>query len=189
MNETRQAIMRAATEHFSAMEYPLVNLEDIARDAHMTRAPLYYYFKNKEGLYRAVVEASLVDARAKMDALLSADEDIFEIIRKEYDYCVHGLGQYRKIWFPDPGAPDCRHQIQAFQQWLLRRKLEILSAAQQRGELSPECDVSEIVTFIYVFYNGVLDTREEANQFTGFNLHLLENSGEWFIRIIRSRFG
>ena len=189
MNDTRQVILHVATEHFSAMEYPLVTLENIARDAHITRAPLYYYFKNKEGLYRAVVEASLSDAKERMDAILSADESIFEILYKEYDYCVHGLGQYRKIWYPDPGAPNCEPQIQAFLQWLLKRKLEIMSAAQQRGELSPDCDVSELVTFIYVFYNGVLDTREKADGLSGFNLRLLDNSAEWFLQIIRSRFG
>ena len=187
--DTRQEIITVAMRYFSAMEYPMVNMEEIARDAHITRAPLYYYFRNKEGLYRAVVETSLANAKEQMESILNADENTFGIIQKEYDCCVHELGKYRKIWYPDPGAPDCQEQIRDFFQWLVNRKLEILSAAQRRGELSTDCDVSEIVTFIYVFYNGVLDICKEADVLSGFNHRLLENSVEWFMQMIYSRFG
>lgn len=189
MNDTRQEILRVALGYFSTMDYSAVKLEDIARDAHITRAPLYYYFKNKEGLFRALVEASLADAQEKMDALLSADEDVFEIIHKEYAYCIHGLGQYRRIWYPGPDAPDCREQVQAFSQWLLERKRLLLEAAREKGELSPDCDISEIITLIYVFYYGTLDVMAISDSLTGFNAHLLERSDEWFMSIVRERFG
>lgn len=189
MNDTRQEIMRVAIDHFCAMEYPMVNLEEIARDAHVTRAPLYYYFKNKEGLYRAVVEATIAEARERVDAILGGEENVFEIIRKEYTYCVRGMGRYRRIWYPGPGAPDCQAQIGAFLQWLINRKTKLFKEAQQRGELSQDCDVSELVTLIYVFYDGVLDTQETAKHQTGFNHHLLEHSEDWFMQIIRMKFG
>lgn len=189
MNETRQDILRVATRHFAAMDYATVNLEAIAKEAHVTRAPLYYYFRNKEGLYRAVVDASLEDARRNMDALLSAEGDVFEVIREEYAYCLHGLGQYRKIWYPGPEAPDCREQVHAFNQWLIERKLKLLAAARDRGELAANCDISEIATLIYVFYYGTLDTRQTADEHIGLNRHLLDNSEDWFMNIIRGRYG
>lgn len=189
MSDTRQEIIRVAIEHFSAMEYQMVNLEEIAREAHITRAPLYYYFKNKEGLYRAVVEATLIESREKMDTILSEDADIFEVIKKEYLYCVQGLGRYRKIWNPGPGAPDCKKQVSEFYQWLLDRKLELCNAAKRDGKLSADCDASELVTLIYVFYDGVLDTQETAKHQIGFNNQLLDHSEEWFMDIIKTRFG
>ena len=189
MSETRQAIMRVAIEYFAAMEYPMVNLEEIARDAHITRAPLYYYFKNKEGLYRAVVEATITEAREHVDAILSGGGNIFEIIRKEYAYCVHGMGKYRRIWYPGQGAPDCEEQIGSFLQWLIDRKTGLFKEAQQRGELAPDCDVTELVTLIYVFYEGVLDIQEAAKYQNGFNHHLLNHSEDWFMQIIQTRFG
>ncbi len=188
MKETREAIMSTALRHFCAMDYAVVNLEAIARDANVTRAPLYYYFKNKEGLYRAVVEASLSEARSNMEALLGAEENVFEIIRKEYIYCIYGLGQYRMIWYPGPGAPDCSVQIQSFEQWLVNRKLEVFSAARDRGELRPDCDVSEIVTFIYVFYYGILDTQQRAARLEGFNRPILDTSEDWFLDIMRAKY-
>ena len=116
-------------------------------------------------------------------------EEIIDRFRKEYAYCVHDIGQYRRIWYPGPGAPDCGAQIHEFLQWLVDRKLEIFAAAQRRGELPEECDVSELVTLIYVFYDGVLDTLETSQRQKGFNRELLEHSDEWFMQIVRSRFG
>ena len=189
MNDTRQEILRIATNHFATMDYSTVNLEEIAREAHVTRAPLYYYFRNKEGLYRAVVEASLQESREAMDKLLSADENVFEIIRKEYAYCIHGLGRYRRIWYPGPGAPDCQDQVHEFSQWLIGRKYELFSAAKARGELAPDADLSELVTLIYVFYYGTLDTLEITQTHVGLNRDRLDNSEDWFMNIVRDRYG
>lgn len=188
MKETREVILKTAMHHFCTMDYAVVNLETIARDANVTRAPLYYYFKNKEGLYRAVVEASLSEARRDMDALLGANENVFEIIRKEYGYCINSLGQYRMIWYPGLGAPDCTTQIRSFEQWLVNRKLEVFTASRDRGELRFDCDVSEIVTFIYVFYSGILDTRQRAVRLDGFNRPILDSSEDWFMDIVRAKY-
>ena len=189
MNDTRREILRIATNHFATMDYSAVNLEEIAREAHVTRAPLYYYFKNKEGLYRAVVEASLQESRAVMDQLLGADESVFQIIRKEYAHCIHGLGRYRRIWWPGPGAPDCQDQVHAFSQWLIGRKYELFTMAKARGELAPDADISELVTLIYVFYYGTLDTQGTAQTHVGLNRNLLDNSEDWFMSIVRDRYG
>lgn len=188
MKDTRDMILDVATRHFCAADYASVNLEAIAREANVTRAPLYYYFKNKEGLYRAVVEESLARARRSMDELLGAQDEIFEVVRKEYRYCIQSLGQYRTIWYPGPSAPDCSEQVTAFEQWLIERKLEVFSAAQRRGALRQDCDVAEIVTFIYVFYAGVLDTRQRAARVEGFARGMLEQSEDWFTDIMRARY-
>lgn len=189
MNDTRQEILDIATRHFATMDYATVNLEAIAKEAHVTRAPLYYYFKNKEGLYRAVVEASLEDARRNMDALLGAEGNVFDVIRREYAYCLHGLGLYRNIWYAGSNAPDCRAQVKAFTQWLIDRKLKLLADARDRGELAEDCDISEIATLIYVFFYGTLDTQRTAEEHVGLNRQLLDNSEDWFMCIIRGRYG
>ena len=189
MNDTRQAILNIAMEHFSSRNYTTVNLEEIALEAHVTRAPLYYYFGNKEGLYRAIVTETLNTARTRMEALLDADAPIFEVMRGEYAYCLRELGKFQHIWNPGPDAPDCEEEVHAFLQWLLDRKLEVLTAAKARGELRQDCDVSEIVTFLYVFYEGVLAMQAKPNQPTGFNQALLDDSCDWFMDIFAQRFG
>ena len=54
-NNTKQLIMDIAWKHFSECGYTATNLEKICKEAGITRGPLYYYFEDKEDLYRQVV--------------------------------------------------------------------------------------------------------------------------------------
>lgn len=56
-NETRQAILAAALKAFGAAEYPSVSTREIARLAGVNQPAINYYFRSKEGLYRACARA------------------------------------------------------------------------------------------------------------------------------------
>lgn len=57
--ETEQTInnlMKIARQHFTDNGYAKVTLEEIAKEANVTRGALYHHFKNKKGLFLAVFE-------------------------------------------------------------------------------------------------------------------------------------
>jgi TetR/AcrR family transcriptional regulator len=54
--KTRAAILRAALEEFSHEGVAGARTDEIARRAGVNKALLYYYFKDKEGLYTAALE-------------------------------------------------------------------------------------------------------------------------------------
>jgi len=56
--KTRQRIEKAAVTLFSELGYEGVGMRGIAREAGVAVSVIYYYFKNKEVLYRDVVLAS-----------------------------------------------------------------------------------------------------------------------------------
>ena len=51
----RDAILAAATELFAAQGFAGVTIKEIGAKAKVNSALLYYYFEDKEGLYRAVL--------------------------------------------------------------------------------------------------------------------------------------
>ena len=53
---TRTALLRAARELFAERGYADTATEDIAQRAGVTRGALYYQFRDKSGLFRAVLE-------------------------------------------------------------------------------------------------------------------------------------
>ena len=53
---TRRALLQAARELFTEHGYAATATEDIAQRAGVTRGALYYQFRDKFGLFRAVVE-------------------------------------------------------------------------------------------------------------------------------------
>jgi TetR/AcrR family transcriptional regulator len=52
---TQAAILAAAENHFSRLGYAATRLEDIADELGLTRAALFYYFKDKRTLYDAML--------------------------------------------------------------------------------------------------------------------------------------
>jgi AcrR family transcriptional regulator len=58
--ELRTAILEAATRMFLDRPFAEVRVDDIAEDAGVAKGLLFYYFKNKRGIYVAVVESLLM---------------------------------------------------------------------------------------------------------------------------------
>ena len=54
--KTRAAVLKAALEEFSHEGVTGARTDEIARRAGVNKALLYYYFKDKEGLYAAALE-------------------------------------------------------------------------------------------------------------------------------------
>lgn len=54
--KTREAILLAAIEEFAALGFAGARTENIARNAHVNKAMLHYYYHDKETLYNAVLE-------------------------------------------------------------------------------------------------------------------------------------
>ncbi|NEU73735.1 TetR family transcriptional regulator [Hassallia byssoidea VB512170] len=55
-DEVKTEILAAAMKEFSQHGLRATSTEAIAHRAHVTKAMIHYYFKSKEGLYRAVLE-------------------------------------------------------------------------------------------------------------------------------------
>jgi AcrR family transcriptional regulator len=53
---TRQALLRAATRLFAERGYEATFIDDIARRARVTKGALYHQFRDKRGLFEAVLE-------------------------------------------------------------------------------------------------------------------------------------
>ncbi|MFQ6069822.1 MAG: TetR/AcrR family transcriptional regulator [Candidatus Aminicenantales bacterium] len=78
----RKIIIKAAAELFGRYGFSKTTVEEIARSSRMGKASIYYYFKNKEEIYREVLEnesrllqKNIVDAIEKKN---SAPEKIKE---------------------------------------------------------------------------------------------------------------
>src|SRR5215831_14309426 len=71
----RERLVAAAVEAIYARGVERTTLADIAAAAGIPLGNVYYYFKTKNDLVRAVVEAHLSDARAMLAAVESAHDD------------------------------------------------------------------------------------------------------------------
>src|SRR5579863_3995090 len=98
--QSRAAILKAAVRAFAEAGVAGARTEAIARSAGVNKALLYYYFKDKEALYRAVLEQVFGGLQAAIrDALsqeLPPQERLASYVCAHFDY-IASNPQYPRI--------------------------------------------------------------------------------------------
>lgn len=69
-DRTRQRILGAALQEFSARGFAGARVGGIARRAKVNKRMLYHYYGDKEGLFRAVLRQKISDRRSRIEAQL-----------------------------------------------------------------------------------------------------------------------
>ena len=88
--QSRAAILKAAVREFSQEGVAGARTDAIARSAGVNKALLYYYFKDKEGLYQAVLDEVFTGVRAAIENALAQHlpprERLAAYVRAHFDY-------------------------------------------------------------------------------------------------------
>jgi AcrR family transcriptional regulator len=96
--DTRSAIFQAAALSFSARGFDGVGVDDIAMQAQVNKAMIYYHFTDKLALYRAVVGDMLTTVR---DAVTEIAESQATPVEKLNEFIATFVRQAdQRPWFP-----------------------------------------------------------------------------------------
>ncbi|HLJ89051.1 MAG TPA: TetR/AcrR family transcriptional regulator [Candidatus Angelobacter sp.] len=92
--KTRAAILKAALLEFSNEGVAGARTDEIARTAGVNKALLYYYFKDKEGLYSAVLEQVFTGLLSLTKEVLDRDdlapaEKLILYVETHFNYIAH----------------------------------------------------------------------------------------------------
>jgi AcrR family transcriptional regulator len=145
----RQELVRIATRLFKEQGYQTTRLVDIAREAGLDRATIYYYVGSKEELFREAVEgvldANMVEAeRLLTDTSLTWRDRLHIIyvrlmVSYEENYPatfvyikeqMHEVGAEESIW-----AQEIMKKTRAFDKLLLRFIQEAIASGELRGDI------------------------------------------------------
>ncbi len=88
--ESRASILQAAAQEFAEHGIAGARTDAIAREARVNKALLYYYFKDKETLYGAVLDHAFSGMKSKVFRALDSDlpprEKIMAYIGAYFDF-------------------------------------------------------------------------------------------------------
>lgn len=88
--ESREAILQAAVAEFAEYGIAGARTDAIARAARVNKALLYYYFKDKDALYEAVLDRVFSGLSARvmpvLDSRLPPQQKILEYLGAYFDY-------------------------------------------------------------------------------------------------------
>jgi AcrR family transcriptional regulator len=159
---SRPRILEVATREFAQKGFAGARVEEIARGAGVSKQALYYYFKNKEALYDAVL-ANIVDASR------SASDRLQERMQREgyLDAVLHGAtlaerkqGQlWRRLWAWEAlerGHQNIITEDERREGW--QRWIQLIVEAQKRGEIDDSVDPEMLVLALeaIINYPGIL---------------------------------
>lgn len=138
--EARAKIAAAAEELFAARGFDGTAIRDIARKARVNGAMIHYYFGNKEGLYRAMLEGVASRVRALLIETTGGSGTTKERLARFVDaYAAYMLSQpnlarilYREML---TGAKHIRKIAQQYAATNYTMLRNVISDGVQRGEL------------------------------------------------------
>jgi AcrR family transcriptional regulator len=85
---TRELIVSAARELFTAQGYAGTSIEDTARHARVAKGALYHHFSAKDTLFRAVYKAVQTEAVSAISVAAGAQTDPWASVRAGLSACL-----------------------------------------------------------------------------------------------------
>ncbi len=187
-DKLKNKLLSCAVRHFAEKGYAATNLTEIAEETGVTRGPLYYYFTDKAGLYRACVHCVIEQKKEAYSHILVEEKPILDVLREDLSFCLTDGGLLGQVGSGGKDEPDMTNERLAFSHWLFERKYQVFSAAKERGELPPSCDLSQLITFLYIYYHGVIQVKNLYADYKGCSREMLDHSADVFIDLVRRKF-
>jgi AcrR family transcriptional regulator len=144
--EKQRQILDAAASVFAEKGFYRANVADICSRARISNGALYKYFKNKEDVYKSVVEyihrGSQLLFAIEPNGVLATQKSAFTYIKELLDRIVRGTEkypQYYKLYY-DIGSPSMQPLSASFSKRLEEPSLEFCLKLAKEGKIKGEID-------------------------------------------------
>ncbi len=150
----RDTLLDAAERRFARQGFAATTIKDIAAEAQLNSALLYYYFANKEDLYHAVLRRRIAGLAADIAPALMAPVAPAEAIRRFVRAYVGFLLLHPELptlmqrEILDHAAAHALPEIRAHAGDLFRRFAGIIRSGQESGEFRRDIDPVQAVVSI-----------------------------------------
>jgi len=161
--ETRTKILDAAEQIFAERGFASTSTREIGRLAGMDKYAIYYHFKNKESLYRAVIERSFSKITGFIDGVfpqeLVSPKELESVFEKILQYMAENSA-IMKIMQRE--SLDCTNEgiAETFQKYfrpLYRKGIRFSEAGKKGGVFKEEMHARQFIISLYTmimsYYN------------------------------------
>jgi TetR/AcrR family transcriptional regulator len=160
--ESRAAILKAAVTEFAEHGIAGARTDAIARAAHVNKALLYYYFKDKDALYEAVLDHVFSGLRARvmpvLESKLPPRQKMLEYLGAYFDYIAANPRFPRVVqaeWLRSgAGSAPMQRVAKEYFRPIFRKLAEVLREGIEAGEFRAvnPIDFLPSVVGVIIFY-------------------------------------
>jgi AcrR family transcriptional regulator len=166
--KTRKAILEASLKVFSTKGFARTRLEDVAREAGVTRGAIYWHFDNKAALYGSAVSESVSGYEERLTGILLSDLPPMTKIRtlmKEWLVTLEEDEAYRtsvemaltKTEFDDQTMDAVRNWFD-FIDNLQQAMVDLIREGTAIGEVHPNVSPEVAGLALISYLNGIEET-------------------------------
>jgi TetR/AcrR family transcriptional regulator len=159
---SRDQILDAAERLFAAQGFARTTIKQIGREAGVNSALLYYYFEDKERLYREVLQRLVADLVARTVSRLAAEGPPKERLRAFLEAQAETLAgnpHFPRLLVRELAESDAAHaveQIQLIAATTFRRLCDLIVEGQRAGDFRADLDprfaaISTVAQVAYFF--------------------------------------
>ncbi|MFK7801766.1 MAG: TetR/AcrR family transcriptional regulator [Anaerolineae bacterium] len=169
MFEHAEALLAASIKEFSDRGYDKASINLILETAGMSKGQFYHHFKNKEGLYLALIEVLLTQKRAFLQNIMQAttgQNDIYAIFQARMTYELAFAREYPAMnSFAESVDREKGSKVyeKAAEQFSLNND-DLLNAliemAYQKGDFRADIPLSFIKPLLVYFFNHAAEMVE-----------------------------
>jgi len=150
---SREVLLAAATALFAQKGYAGTSVREIVARAGVTKPVLYYYFENKEGIFRAILEWARGLQEEMLEHVLESGGTALQRFIHLWQSVYRGATEYQDlfnliynlIFGPPEGAPA--YDFDEFQREMVKTIKAIYMDGLANGELK-EADPDEVAFII-----------------------------------------
>jgi TetR/AcrR family transcriptional regulator len=161
--QTRDAILKAAIREFAGEGVAGARTDAIARAAHVNKALLYYYFKDKETLYGAALDFVFAGLTERISEVLDRDlaprQKIREFVGAHFDFIASNpayprMVQQEMMRAGRTGSPHIKRIVERYLRPFFGRISAVIREGIDRGEIR-DVDPGQVVPSVIalnIFY-------------------------------------
>src|SRR5215472_10129893 len=166
VSDTRQLLLQAALKSFADRGYAATSVQEIVDAARVSKPALYYYFKDKAGLFAALVDQAhderyrLMEEAAQKGGTMA--QKLEEIATAIFEFSVRNRELMRLAFATAftasgeaPGQDRCREKGKRTFEFIR----SLIDAGQASGELDRGFTVDELAMGIYGQLNSHVMVR------------------------------
>jgi AcrR family transcriptional regulator len=165
--DTREKILETAIRLFSTQGYATTSLSQVAREAEVSKALIFWHFENKETLFRTVVQRALepyfINVLDDIEGLDEPDQ-LVRLVEEYFDFVSANLASVRfllgLVVREDQGAPEDvvghMHELAGVYERLLA---DVIERGQQAGAIREDVDPQVEAGLLMSALHGVVVQR------------------------------